>query len=154
MIKKLLALFLCTSFIISCSKASKDIAAKYVSPELYSDYNCDQVRKDMKRVSGRVSELTGNLDSNKSKDNMTTTAGIILFWPALFFIGGTKEQLLKFDKKLLFDVSSYSSFVKSFKYVIDNYAKIIQKSRNFVNKNFSSEIMCKKTLEVYLRNFN
>ena len=69
-------------------------------------------------------------------------------------IGGTKEQLLKFDKKLLFDVSSYSSFVKSFKYAIDNYANIIQKSRNFVNKNYSSEKMCKKTLEVYLRNFN
>ena len=68
-------------------------------------------------------------------------------------IGGTKEQLLKFDKKLLFDVSSYSSFVKSFKYAIDNYANIIQKSRNFVNKNYSSEKMCKKTLEVYSRNF-
>ena len=92
MVKKLFVILLCTSFIISCSKASKDIAAIYVSPELYSDYTCDQVRKDMKRVSGRVSELTGNLDSNKSKDNITTTAGILLFWPALFFIGGTKEQ--------------------------------------------------------------
>ena len=69
-------------------------------------------------------------------------------------IGGTKEQLLKFDKKLLFDVSSYTSFVKSFKSAIDNYANIIQKSRNFVYKNYSSEKMCKKTLEVYLTNFN
>jgi len=69
-------------------------------------------------------------------------------------IGGTKEQLLKFDKKLLFDVSSYASFVRSFKYAIDNYANIIQKSRNFVYKNYSSEKMCKKTLETYLTNFN
>ena len=92
MFKKLISI-ICTLFIIvSCSKASKDIAARYVSPELYSDYSCEQIRKDLKRVSGRVAELTGNLDSNRSKDNMTTTAGIILFWPALFFIGGTKEQ--------------------------------------------------------------
>lgn len=69
-------------------------------------------------------------------------------------IGGTKEQLLKFDKNLLFDVRSYTSFVKSFKYAIDNYVNIIQKSRNFVYKNYSSKKMCKKTLEVYLTKFN
>jgi glycosyltransferase involved in cell wall biosynthesis len=69
-------------------------------------------------------------------------------------MGGTKEQLLKFDKKLLFDVDSYSSFVRSFKYVNDNYAIIVKKSRNFVVENFSSEKMCKETLEIYLRNLN
>ena len=92
MFKKLISVFCILFIIVSCSKASKDIAAKYVSPELYSDYSCDQIRKDLRRVSGRAAELTGNLDGNRSKDNMTTTAGMILFWPALFFIGGTKEQ--------------------------------------------------------------
>ena len=92
MLKKIFVILLCTSFIISCSKAAKDISAKYVSPEIYSDYSCEQVRKDMRRISGRVNELSGNLDASRSKDNMTTTAGILLFWPALFFIGGTKEQ--------------------------------------------------------------
>ena len=69
-------------------------------------------------------------------------------------MGGTKEQLLKFDKKLLFDVESYSSFVKSFKYVNDNYTHIVKNSRDFVIENFSSEKMCKETLKIYLRNFN
>ena len=67
-------------------------------------------------------------------------------------IGGTKEQLNKFDKKLLFNVNSYNSFVKAFKYVNDNYAIIVKKSRNFVIANFSSEKMCKKTLDIYLKN--
>ena len=90
--KKLFSILFIITFLYSCSKASKDIAAKYVSTEIYADYTCEQITKDLRRVSGRVAELTGNLDGNKSKDNMTTTAGILLFWPALFFIGGTKEQ--------------------------------------------------------------
>ena len=36
--------------------------------------------------------MTGQLDDNRETDNVTTTAGILLFWPALFFLGGTKEQ--------------------------------------------------------------
>ena len=46
----------------------------------------------MIRVSTKVRTLTGELDENKENDQMITGAGIILFWPALFFIGGTKEQ--------------------------------------------------------------
>ena len=69
-------------------------------------------------------------------------------------MGGTKEQLSKFDKKLLFEVNSYNSFINSFKYAIDNYASIQKKSRNFVTRNYSSKIMCQKTLEIYLKNIN
>ena len=36
--------------------------------------------------------MSGKLDKNRENDNMTATAGVILFWPALFFLGGTKEQ--------------------------------------------------------------
>ena len=54
-----------TFFLISCSKSSKEIVGLYVSPLQYADYSCDQ---------------------------MITGAGLIIFWPALFFIGGTKEQ--------------------------------------------------------------
>ena len=69
-------------------------------------------------------------------------------------IGGTKEQLLKFDKKLLFNVNSYNSFIKSFKYVIKNYKIITKKSRSFVIENFSSKQMCKKTFDIYVNNIN
>lgn len=50
------------------------------------------------RVSGRVNEMTGKLNKNRENDNVTTTAGIILFWPALFFLGGTKEQEAEYAK--------------------------------------------------------
>jgi len=78
--------------VTGCSTAAKDISAKYVSPAQYASYDCEQIEQELIRVSGKVQEMTGQLDDNRETDNITTTAGIILFWPALFFLGGTKEQ--------------------------------------------------------------
>ena len=89
--KKLVALTL--AFVLAgCSTASKDIMPAYVSPAIYSNYDCDQLRLELIRVSIEVNALSGKLDKNKENDNMTTAAGVILFWPALFFVGGSKEQ--------------------------------------------------------------
>ncbi len=63
--------------------------------------------------------------------------------------GGTKEQLYEFDRNLLFNVNSYNSFEKAFKYVLKNYQLIPKRGRAYVKKNFSSVIMCKKTFDVY-----
>ena len=63
--------------------------------------------------------------------------------------GGTKEQLFDFDKNLLFDVNSFDSFKKTFKYALKNYKSISEKGRSYVKKKYSSDIMCKKTLDVY-----
>ena len=63
--------------------------------------------------------------------------------------GGTREQLYDFDKDLLFDVNSFHSFQKTFKYALKNYQLISKKGRSYVKKNYSSDLMCKKTLEVY-----
>jgi hypothetical protein len=42
--------------------------------------------------------LSGKLDDNAEKDEAVTAAGIILFWPALFFLGGTKEEEAEFGR--------------------------------------------------------
>ena len=46
----------------------------------------------MVTVSSKVKALTGKIDSNNENDKMITGTVLILFWPALFFLGGTKEQ--------------------------------------------------------------
>ena len=89
---KIILSIMMTSFLISCSKSSKEIVGLYVSPLQYADYSCDQIKSEMLRVSSKVKSLTGELDENKENDQMITGAGLIIFWPALFFIGGTKEQ--------------------------------------------------------------
>ncbi len=50
--------------------------------------------------------------------------------------GGTKEQLFNLDKNLLFNVNSFQSFQKSFKYALKNYDAISKKRK----------ILCKKKL--------
>jgi len=64
--------------------------------------------------------------------------------------GGTKEQLFNFNKNLLFDVNSFDSFQKTFKYAIRNYQSISKKGRSYVKKKYASDLMCKKTLNIYL----
>ena len=75
-----------------CATASKDIATSYVSPMQYNQYDCDQLAAESARIRGRVDALGGRLDTAASNDAKITGVGIILFWPALFFLGGTKEQ--------------------------------------------------------------
>ncbi len=89
---KVFSIFLVGMIVNACSKSSKEIVVLYVSPLEYDYYSCDQIKSEMIRVSTKVRTLTGELDENKENDQMITGAGIILFWPALFFIGGTKEQ--------------------------------------------------------------
>lgn len=80
------------SMVLGCATAGKDIAATYVSPMQYSNYDCDQLRQELTRIHGRVNQLTGRLDEAASNDKTIMGVGMILFWPALFALGGTKQQ--------------------------------------------------------------
>lgn len=75
-----------------CATAGKDITAAYVSPTQFTNLDCDQVRMESDRLRGRVNQLTGRLDEAASNDKTIAWAGGLLFWPALFALGGTKQQ--------------------------------------------------------------
>jgi hypothetical protein len=79
-------------FLSSCSTASSDIAAVYVSPMQYQSYDCDQLAGETIRIQARVSQLGGRVDEAATHDKQITGVGVILFWPALFALGGTKQQ--------------------------------------------------------------
>lgn len=81
-----------TAFLTGCATAGKDVAATYVSPIQYSNYDCEQLRQELARINGRVGQLTGRLDEAASNDKAIMGVGMILFWPALFALGGTKQQ--------------------------------------------------------------
>lgn len=75
-----------------CATSSADIASAYVSPLQYQSYDCDQLTLESVRIQRRVAQLGGRLDEAASNDKAITGVGIILFWPALFALGGTKQQ--------------------------------------------------------------
>lgn len=80
------------SVLAGCATAGNDIAATYVSPAQYSNFDCDQLRQELVRVHSRVNQLTGRLNEAASNDKAIMGVGMILFWPALFALGGTKQQ--------------------------------------------------------------
>jgi len=71
-----------------CASSSENIAAAYVSPNQYANYSCDQIREEQARVSTRVRQLAGEVDDNATGDAVAMGVGMVLFWPALFFIDG------------------------------------------------------------------
>ena len=75
-----------------CATSSKDIATSYVSPVQYQNYDCDQIAAESQRLTARVQQLGGRLDEAANNDKAIMGVGLVLFWPALFALGGTKQQ--------------------------------------------------------------
>lgn len=74
-----------------CATSSDKITASYVSPMQYENWNCRQLTEEAQRISHRAAEAAGAQDSQVTKDAVATTVGVIVFWPALFLIGGDKQ---------------------------------------------------------------
>jgi hypothetical protein len=92
-VKKQMAVVLAISTgLVGCATSSKDISANYVSPLQYQSYDCGQISAEVQRIQARVVELGGRLDQAASNDKAIMGVGLILFWPALFALGGTKQQ--------------------------------------------------------------
>ncbi|MSQ72433.1 MAG: hypothetical protein EXR27_14245 [Betaproteobacteria bacterium] len=83
---------------MGCATKSTDIAAVYVSPLQYQNYDCVQLGAESQRIQGRITQVGGRLDQAASNDQGITAASAILFWPALFFLGGTKPQEAEFGR--------------------------------------------------------
>jgi hypothetical protein len=75
-----------------CATSSSNIAASYTSPMQYQSYDCPQLINEAQRIHARVNQLGGRLDEAASNDKALMGVGLILFWPALFALGGTKQQ--------------------------------------------------------------
>ena len=83
----------------ACASKPDDIATSYVSPLQYQNYSCDQVRMELGRVSRRAGELHGTLQKTASDDQAQTAVGLILFFPALFFLeGGDGVQAQEYSR--------------------------------------------------------
>jgi len=80
------------AMLAGCATASKDVATAYVSPMQYQSYDCDQLSAEAQRLNVRVQQIGGRLDEAASHDKAIAGVGIVLFWPALFALGGTKQQ--------------------------------------------------------------
>lgn len=74
--------------IAGCSSSPEKISAAYVSPLQYGHYDCDQIRMELMRVNRKVVEVSGAQKKEADNDAVAMGVGLVLFWPALFFLAG------------------------------------------------------------------
>lgn len=75
-----------------CASRSEDVAASYVSSSMYSGYSCRELGAEAQRVSAAAAGAAGAQDSARTRDAVATTAALVVFWPAAFFVGGNGAQ--------------------------------------------------------------
>lgn len=96
MIKKIgsgLALLSMAVGLSACATNPDEIEAAYVSPTLYMSLSCNQLREEAIRVSNAAAVAVGAQEEQVAQDAVAMGVGLVLFWPALFFVrgGGTTE---------------------------------------------------------------
>lgn len=82
----------------ACASKPSELQAQYVSDMQYKDYDCDQLMMEEDRISRRVSALQAEIESNASGDAVATGVGLVLFWPALFFIEGDGAEAQEYSR--------------------------------------------------------
>lgn len=96
--RKLIVAIVCVSLVSGCATASHKIAATSVSPIIYNSLSCEQMVQEMHRVTSKANELAGRLDEAAKNDKLIFAAGMLVAWPALFALGGTKQQETEYAK--------------------------------------------------------
>ena len=74
-----------------CAPSSAEIKPSYVSPLQYQGYTCRQIRSEMMVVARHANEVEGEQDHHSTNDAVATGVGVVIFWPALFFLA-SKDQ--------------------------------------------------------------
>lgn len=96
-----------------CATSSKDVPTAYVSPMQYQNFDCAQLTAESSRLFQRVNQLGGRLDEAAANDKAIATGGGLLFWPALFALGGTKQQEAEYGRlKGEYDAIQQSAVIK------------------------------------------
>jgi hypothetical protein len=75
-----------------CASHPSSIDARYVSPQTYQSWNCEQLVEERSRLNSEVQRVAGLQRENANADAAMMTVGLILFWPALFGLAATRDR--------------------------------------------------------------
>ena len=83
----------------ACATQPEELQSQHVSEVRYSEWSCKQLELEAGTLDRRVSELQGQLKKKAGDDQAQMALGLILFWPALFFLeGGDGPQAAEFTR--------------------------------------------------------
>lgn len=77
--------------VAACASQPDKVIASYVSPSTYSSFSCKQIISERNRIVQKVNELNGVQKKKADNDAAAMGIGMILFWPALFALGGGSD---------------------------------------------------------------
>lgn len=95
----------------ACAKKSENVAASYVSPLAYQQFNCRQLAEEAGRISQWSTELSGVQNRKRTGDIVATTAAIVVFWPAAFLVSGDDAQTAELAPPMTGRVSGHFAAV-------------------------------------------
>lgn len=76
------------SILQGCASHSHELQTSHVSPAVYKSLDCNELHAEMNLTASRITDLVQIIDKKASDDEGQTAVGLILFWPALFFLEG------------------------------------------------------------------
>ena len=71
-----------------CASSPDKMTAADVSPLTYQAYDCQQLAAEGDRIQRKVNTLYDQLKKKADADSWQMGIGLVLFWPALFFLEG------------------------------------------------------------------
>lgn len=78
--------------LVGCATRATEIAPAYVSTVGYQALTCDQLALEAQSLSARAAEAAGLQNRKANNDAAAMAVGLIVFWPALFFMKGDGAQ--------------------------------------------------------------
>ena len=85
---KIFATLLVVAVLAGCAADTSQVRPTYISSAEYDDYTCERLRGEATRITRQVHEVGARVDKTAATDDAQTAVGMILFWPALFFLEG------------------------------------------------------------------
>lgn len=83
-----LALVSAAAMLAACAPRPESIQGTYTPSALYQNLTCDQLATEARNVSNRAHSAAGLEHRHRVEDTVAVTAGLVIFWPALFFTHG------------------------------------------------------------------
>lgn len=72
----------------ACASKADNIQGTYTPTVLYENLTCQQLVREGWSVSNRAHAAAGKQNRHRVEDEVAITAGVLVFWPALFFTHG------------------------------------------------------------------
>ncbi|WP_223115497.1 hypothetical protein [Luteimonas suaedae] len=72
----------------ACAPKPENVKPTYASQAVYNNLSCDQIAAESVTVSNKAHDAANLERKHRRQDQGITAAGLVVFWPALFFAHG------------------------------------------------------------------